>query len=364
MFDLNPVPVRPAEPITFGIIGWGWRSKQFADIAARLPDWFRVTGLLRRKADGTEPVPVVTSLDALLAAKPSFVLSSVPRAHTPEFVLELCRRGIPVLTETPPATDPALMRAMWAALPAGARVQVAEQYPFQPYHQAVQTLLLSGRFGEVTHANVSIAHGYHGMALLRYFLGVGLTPVRLRALAPVAPLVAGPGRDGPPAVEEKKDFKQMIALLDFGGGRSGVFDFISEQYFSWIRSSRLLVRGTRGEINETTARWLVDFRTPARQELTRWDGGTRTNLEGIAHQGYTLGGEWIYRNPFGNAPLPDDYIAMATVLWRMAHYLETGRPFYGLAEACHDHQLGLFATEEAARTGAEVVIQGEPWTKA
>lgn len=362
MFDLNPIPTRPSAPIPFGIIGWGWRSKQFAEIAARLPGWFRVTGLMRRKADGTEPVPVVTSLDALLATQPRFVLISVPRAQTPDFILELSRRGMPVLAETPPAEDLPAMRKLWAELPAGARVQVAEQYAFQPLHQAIKNLTATGRLGHIHRAAVSVAHGYHGMALLRYLLGVGRTPVRVRALAQSLPTISGPGRDGPPKEEKlNAGCRQITGLLDFGEARAGVFDFVNEQYFSWIRGSQLMVRGVRGEVLDETVRYLVDFRTPAKLHFTRWDGGERTNLEGIAHQGYALGSDWLYRNPFDSTPLPDDFIAMATVLWRMAHYLDTGHAFYSLADACHDHHLGSFAVEDAARTGAEVLAANEPW---
>ena len=42
---------------------------------------------------------------------------------------------------------------------------------------------------------------------------------------------------------------------------------------SWIRSSRLLIRGDRGELVNNTVRWLPKFNAPARQELSRFDGG-------------------------------------------------------------------------------------------
>jgi hypothetical protein len=51
--------------------------------------------------------------------------------------------------------------------------------------------------------------------------------------------------------------EQQIAYLDFGK-QLGVFDFTGDQYRSWIRSPRLLVRGDRGEISMTRARYLKD----------------------------------------------------------------------------------------------------------
>lgn len=363
MIDLNPVPQVPARPIPFAIIGWGWRSRQFAEIAARLPAWFRLTGVMRRRASGDEGVATVTSLRDLLAGQPRFVLLSVPRAHTPAYLHDLVEAQQAVLAETPPAADLPGMSRLFAELPPQARIQVAEQYPFQPYHQAVARLQRSGLLGDPTHAFVSMGHGYHGIALMRQFLGLGRRPVRIRAMAHVAPVVGGPGRDGPPQQEEIRQVRQLLALLDFGD-RSGVFDFVGEQYFSWIRSSRLLVRGVRGEMADDTVRTLADCRTPLRQRLERWQGGERTNLEGLALQGYSVGGEWVYRNPFGAVPLPDDHIAMATVLWRMAHYLETGEAFYTLADACFDHHVGTFALEESIASGREVLLEGFPWVEA
>ncbi len=353
----------PANPIPFALIGWGWRAQQFAAIAVRAPHWFRLTGILRQKPDGTEPASTVTSLDRLLQTEPQFVVVSVPRATAAELTLELARRGVPVLTETPPAEDLAGLRHLWSALPADARVQVAEQYALQPYHMAAAAIARSGRLGQITHVQASVAHDYHGFALIRHFLGVGRTPLKLNASHMTAPIVAGPGRDGPPTTEILRASTQWVGLLDFGSDRTAVYDFTNDQYFSWIRSSRLLIRGERGELADDTVRWLPSFDTPARQQLTRFDGGAKTNLQGIAHQGYALGEDWLYRNPFGPIPLPDDFIAMASVLWSMHHYLETGESFYSLADGCHDHAIGLLM-REAATTGTELELTGLPWMDA
>jgi hypothetical protein len=50
---------------------------------------------------------------------------------------------------------------------------------------------------------------------------------------------------------------QTIATFDFGE-RLGILDFADEQYFSWIRGPRFLVRGERGEIHGLDVRWLAD----------------------------------------------------------------------------------------------------------
>ena len=43
--------------------------------------------------------------------------------------------------------------------------------------------------------------------------------------------------------------------------------------------------------------------------------------------------EFLYRNPFGNARLNDDEIAVATCMMKMADSLENGIEFYSLKES-------------------------------
>jgi hypothetical protein len=152
---------------------------------------------------------------------------------------------------------------------------------------------------------------------------------------------------------------QRIAWLQFGD-KLGVYDFDFDQYMSWIRSNRILVRGERGELTGSTVRWLADFATPLTGELSRRDAGHDGNLEGYYHQGITFGDKWIYRNPFPGARLSDDEIAGATCLAKMRTFVETGESFYGLAEAAQDHYLGL-CIDAAAQSGERLHVPAQPW---
>jgi predicted dehydrogenase len=216
---------------------------------------------------------------------------------------------------------------------------VAEQYQFQPLHAARLTLARSGLLGRVTQAQVSVAHGYHGLSLIRLFLDAGFESPTIRAREFVSPIVAGPDRAGPPAEERIVESKQVIAQLDFGD-RLGVFDFTGDQYFSWFRSPRVLIRGERGEIKDTEVRYLKDFRTPVELELRRVNAGEGGNLEGYHHKGILAG--------------------VATCLQRMAEYVEGGPSFYGAPEASQDHYLNLLIAQAVA-SGAPVTAERQPW---
>ena len=178
-----------------------------------------------------------------------------------------------------------------------------------------------------------------------------------------SPLVAGPDRAGSPRSERIVEADQVIATFEFGahgGGRLGILDFTDEQYFSWIRGLRMLVRGERGEIDGYDARWLIDARTPVRVRLERRDTGHDGNLEGLYLDGITAGAEWLYRNPFAPARLTDDEIAVATCLAGMPAAIAGGPAVCSLADAVQDRYLDLLV-ERAVATGRRVRAEGHLW---
>ena len=343
-----------AKPIVFGLVGGSWRAEFYFRIAQALPGRFRVAGCVaqsettRTRVKADWHIPVFDKIDGLLNEQPEFVVTSVPWAASEPLLLELASRNVPVLAETPPASDLEGLTRLWRTLPENARIQVAEQYAFQPLHAARLAFVRSGKLGEISQAQVSVAHGYHGISLIRKFLNIGYENVVLRAFEFKSPLIAGPDRSGPPSEEKKIESLQTIAWLQFGQ-KLAVFDFTGDQYFSWIRSQRLLVRGERGEINNLEGCYLDDFRRPVRIRFERNDAGQTGNLEGYYHKGYGAGGEDWYQNPFAPGRLSDDEIAVATCLELMRRYLETGKSFYSLAEASQDHYLSLMIGEAARR---------------
>ena len=346
------------DAIPFAIVGTGWRAAFYQRVAAAVPDRFRVTGTISRRVPGTRG-----TLDELLADRPAFVVLAVPWAASAGLLTELADRGVAVLAETPPAPDLEGLRALRRLAGAGGRIQVAEQYRYQPLHAARLALVASGRLGSIGQVQASVAHGYHGIDLMRRFLGIDAEPVTITARRVRSPVVAGPDRAGAPTDERIVEAVQVIATYQFGdddSARLGILDFTDEQYFSWIRGLRLLVRGERGEIDGHVARWLVDARTPVRLTLERHDTGHDGNLEGLYLEGITAGGEWLYRNPFAPARLTDDEIAVATCLAGMPAAIAGGPDVCSLADAVHDRYLDLL-TAEAVETGRPVRAKGHVW---
>ena len=352
--------------VSFGIIGGGWRAEFFLRIAAALPERFGICGMqVRDEAKGRAlekafGVRTYRTQDELLSqTQPLFVVVSVPTDVAPEILHSLADRDVPALCETPPGSDVEALTDLHALVRAGARIQVAEQYIFQPMHAARLAIARSGRLGAVSQARVAVAHGYHGISLIRHLLGVTFEAPTISAFSFASGLIAGPGRDGPPTEQRTDTSAQTLALLDFGD-RLGVYDFSSGQYFSWVRAPRVLVRGDRGEICNTTVKYLADFQTPIEVELRRQDAGHGGNLEGYYHKGVLAGDEWVYTNPFTPGPLADDELAIATSLDRMANYVRTGAAFYSLAEAAQDRYLDLLVAE-ACQSGQPIEAEIMPW---
>lgn len=247
----------------------------------------------------------------------------------------------------------------------GARIQVAEQYPYQPMHAARLALVDSGRLGRVSQAQVSAAHGYHGLALLRRLLNIGYEDVTIRASRFTSPLVAKPRNaalcQNVGDAETIRESRQTLAHLDFGD-RLGVYDFTGDQYTSWIRGPRVLVRGDRGEIINDDVKFLADARTPVEFALRRIDAGHDGNLEGYHHKGVIGGETWLYPNAFVPGRLSDEELAVATCLAQMGRYALGGDAFYPVAEAAQDVYLAQLI-EQAVETGEAMCSDRQSWAQ-
>ncbi len=348
--------------IRVGIVGNGWRAVTWRRIIQSIPHQFELVGTVIRnpgKRSELTDSPVFDSTEALVAAGIDLAVVSVSWASQPDVILELTRQGIAVLSETPPAPTVPALHALIESIPKGAIVQVAEQYPFHPLSAAQIAMSNSGLLGDMQTAHVSIAHGYHGAALIRRFLGVGIEDVSVRATRFPVKTTGGPGRNLDYAGPEVEHGNQTLATLRFGD-KTGVFDFLGASYFAHIRHRRALIRGITGEIDHDTVRLVPNRRSPIQYPLVRREAGQEGNLEGAGLISITAGDRVWFENPFVEARFSDDEIAMAETLVRTAAMREGGPGFYGLDEASLDHAIGI-AIEESANTGQEVTVLGSDW---
>lgn len=352
-------------PIRFGVVGSGWRAEFFVRMARLLPEQFSCVGVVTRTADrGAEVerawgVPTVRTAAELAA--PELVVVATPWPVTPDAIRELVARGVPVLAETPPAPDADGLRALWSDVGGSGLVQVAEHSPFMPAHAARIAAVQGGIVGEASSVQISSTHLYHAVGLIRRILGVGFDEVTVRATTTTERLLDPVARDGFTGATEPREAWNILATLDFGHGRSALYDFTDNQWHNPLRTNRIVVRGSHGElVDDAVTRW-VDERTILTSTFNRRVSGLEQNLDGFDLEHISLDGRVLYRNEFLGARLADDDLAVAGILAATGAWVrgEAEQP-YPLADGCQDHLLGL-AIEEAGRTGAPVTTAREGW---
>jgi len=341
---------------SFVVVGSGWRAELFWRVAGGL-DGVECLGAVVRTPREL-PVPTYGSLDEV---KPDFVLTAVPWDVSPQVIVSAVQRGLPVLAETPPASDVAGLRALWDAVGASGLVQVAEQYLMVPAHAARLAAVRSGVIGTPTQVQVSSTHMYHAVSLIRGLLGAGREPVTVRASRSTAPLVDPLTRDGWTGDDTPRPATTTIATLDFGGERSGLYDFTDNQWHNQLRFRRILVRGTHGELRDDEVVRLVAPRTIVRSPLVRRQTGYDLDLDGFETDTITLGDQVLFRNPYLGRRWNDEEIAIGTLIEAMAAWVRgEGPPPYPLADGAQDHLVAL-AVEESAQTDTTVTTGVQAW---
>jgi predicted dehydrogenase len=357
-------------PARFAIVGTGWRASFYLQAASQLPDLLQcVRGFTRSAETATNfsarwGLPVHTSeADFFEGLDVDFILLSLPSSAVESWATKLGERGIPVLVETPAARtfDGLVEMHDLAARTRGLRLQVAEQYRFQPMHAARMAVARSGVLGPITNAHVSVAHEYHAMSLVRGILGLGFVDVEVSASSFDDRVAATVSRDGWTRDHAVVPSPRVTAELRFPeSNQAATYVFSDEQYFSPLRSRRLDVWGERGEIAGDQVRYLDPRDELVRTQFVRDDAGADGDLRGHSLEAILVGTETVFRNELFPARLSDDELAIAQILLRMAKYARDGEEFYGLADASEDEYLSLLIAEAAATGG--VVSSGErPW---
>lgn len=355
--------------IEYALIGSGWRAEFYIRIAKALPERFSLTAVLIRDVEKGRrfsqqfQVPVVNTLDDLMGTNPQFVVLAIKRGVVTDYLLELFRRQIPVLTETPPGESEEDLQRLWAAYQAAdcPKIQVAEQYFLQPLYASWHKAIENGLLGQVENINISALHGYHGTSMIRWMLGIGAENCTIYGKRYQFPVTETYGREGMVFDGEVFTCPRDRVTLEFETGQVAFFDFSDPaQYHSFIRTRQLSIQGVRGEIDDLTIRYLTKENIPVTQTLNRIDLGVYGNQE-WSHFAIMLGEQFLYKTPFPNARLNDDELAVGSLLLGMSEYLNSGKDCYSLADALQDMYLCLKMEEAMRQPYKPVITTAQPW---
>ncbi|MEO7913595.1 MAG: Gfo/Idh/MocA family oxidoreductase, partial [Roseiflexaceae bacterium] len=182
MTDQSPAPIRVA------LIGTARRAAgMYGPILQAMPGvelvavWGRSQDSARRLGERFT-IPAYTDLDRLIReTAPQIGIVCVAYGANGQAGLMAVEHGLNVLVETPIAHELAEADAIIAAARQhGVKIEVAEQFHRRPLEQIKLKLLASGLFGRVHSAfNDFAGHGYHGISVMRSYLGFDAQPVRV-----------------------------------------------------------------------------------------------------------------------------------------------------------------------------------------
>lgn len=315
--------------INYCIIGGGWRAEFYIRIAKTLSELFSVKAVCIRNPQTAERIEkqygvnVVASIEEVLKFDCDFIVNCINKEDISDLSFKLCDYGYAVLQETP-AVSVVKEKSDY-------KLQVAEQFHFKPMYQAIKGLTDDGIIGDVNHIEISVAHEYHAMSLIRFFMDTDI-PKCIYSKELSNSVLHTHFRQG--EIEDKKilESKHQIAIFDCNG-KSAIYNFDYEQYFSPIRADHLLIRGTRGEIENNIVRYFNDENQYCENPIVQHKSG---NLDGYFNGTITFCNKIYYKSPFADARLSDEETAIATVLLKMYNYIKIGEEFYPFESAMKD----------------------------
>ena len=375
------------EPIRVAIIGTAARSDYlYGPILKSLPEqvtlvavWGRSTDSARRLGESLD-VPWYTNLDQLIReTSPQIGVVSVAYNANGEVGLMAVEHGLNVLLETPIAHKLSEADAIIeAANRQNVKIEVAEQFHRRPLEQIKLKLIESGLFGRVYSSfNDFGGHGYHGISVMRSYLGFAAKPVQVAGLVQDYQLAAHWSRiadtTGPRAETQEH------GLIKFDDGRVGVFHWTSIGYDSalrWWRSSRFLAEKGMGitvgvglDVEEKLSLLAPGGEAPQFVTLERrWDrvdGGALVAI--VAHTGNPAQPIVRWENPFKSAKKGhgvqwhDDEIGVAGCLLSLVNAVRNNtEPTYGPLQARLDQELILAIRQSSLDGGRPVQLPLDP----
>jgi predicted dehydrogenase len=371
--------------IRVAIIGTGKRSLRFyGRLLQQLPGvelasvWGRSEESARRLGEGLN-VPWYTDLDRLIReTDPQIGVVSVSYSANGEVGLMAVEHGLHVLLETPIAhklseADAIIETASQRQL----KLEVAEQFHRRPLEQIKLELIASGLFGRVYSSFSDFAgHGYHGISVMRSYLGFDAKPVRVTGAVQEYGLDAYFSRLAGNSMP--RDETQEHGIIEFEDGRLGIFHWTSVGYDSplrWWRSSRFLAEKGMGitvgvglEVEERLSLLAPGGEAPRFITLERrWERNDGGALEAmIAHTCDADLPMVRWTNPFllpdhRTPQWHDDEIGVAGCIMSLVNAVREDRePSYGALQGRLDQELILAIRQSAAQGGQPVSLPLDP----
>jgi predicted dehydrogenase len=369
------------------IIGTAKRSDYlYGPLIKALPDEVELVSVWGHHTDSVErlgkslAMPAYTDMDKLIReTAPEIGIVSVNYHANGEVGLMAVQAGLHVLLETPIAHKLSQADAIIAAAQeSGLKIEIAEQFHRRPLEQIRLKLIASGLFGRVyTAFNDFAGHGYHGVSVLRSYLGFDARPLQLTGTVrkyDLAPHWSRLANTRGPRTET-----QEHGIIEFEGGQVGIFHWTDVGYDSavrWWRSSRFLAEKGMGitvgvglDVEERLSLISPGGEAPRfipiERRWERIDGGALVAM--VAHTGDPDLPIVQWDNPFRpavqghGAQWHDDEIGVAGCLLSLVGAVRNGtEPTYGPHQGRMDQELILALRMSSLAGGQPVKLPLDP----
>ena len=374
-------------PLRVAIIGTAKRSDYlYGPLIKALPEEVELVSVWGRHTDSVEGlgnslgVPAFTEIDKLVReTAPEIGIVSVNYHANGEVGLMAVQAGMHVLLETPIAHKLSEADAIIAeAQERGLKIEIAEQFHRRPLEQIKLKLIASGLFGRVhTAFNDFAGHGYHGVSVLRSYLGFDAKPAQVTGIVRKYDLASHwarlSGTRGPRAETQEH------GIIEFEGGQVGIFHWTDVWYDSavrWWRSSRFLAEKGMGitvgvglDVQERLSLLSPGGEAPhfitIERRWERIDGGALVAL--VAHTGDRDQPIVQWDNPFRpavqghGAQWHDDEIGVAGCLLSLVEAVRNGaEPTYGGYQGRLDQELILALRMSSGAGGQAIKLPLDP----
>ncbi len=321
-------------------------------------------------------VPWYTDLERLTReTSPQIGVVSVTYGANGQVGRMAIEAGLHVLVETPIAHDLGEADAMIAAAAQrGLKIEVAEQFFRRPLEQIKLKLIASGLFGRVHSSfNDFAGHGYHGVSVMRSYLGFDARPIQVSGAVRQYPLTAYYSRLA--NNNQPRDETQEHGTIMFEDGRLGMFHWTSVGYDSplrWWRSSRFLAEKGMGitigvglAVEERLSLLAPGSEAPhfitIERRWERIDGGALVAM--VAHTGDAELPIVRWDNPFlsatqGHGPQwHDDEIGVAGCIMSIVDAVRNDKePSYGAQQARLDQEIILAIRRSSEQDGIPIAL--------
>jgi predicted dehydrogenase len=374
-------------PLRVAIIGTGSRSSYMhGPIIKALPQEVTLVSVWGRSASSAQrlgeslQVPWYTDLDRLIReTAPQIAVVCVNYSANGQVALMAVEHNLHILAETPIAHKLSEADAIiHAASERGLKVEVSEQFHRRPLEQIKLALIASGLFGRVHSSfNDFAGHGYHGVSVMRSYLGFDAVPVQVTGAVRQYDLASHWSRlsdqTGP------RSETQEHGIVEFESGQLGIFHWTNVGYdcpLRWWRSGRFLAEKGMGltvgvglEVEERLSLLAPGGQAPlfitVERRWERVDGGALVAV--LAHTGDPELPIVRWDNPFAPArqghgvQWHDDEIGVAGCLMSLVNAVRNDtEPTYGPLQARLDQEIILAIRQSSEEGGRPIKLPLDP----